>query len=42
MEVCMLTVGDNELSVRDDKNTLSEVARQGAHVGRLREVIWIG
>jgi len=35
----MLAVGDDELSVRDDEDVLSDVAKGGAHVGRLREVM---
>ena len=38
----VLTVGDNELAVGDDNNASSEVAKRGAHAGRLREVIWKG
>ncbi len=32
----VLTVGDNELAVRDDDNTLSEVA-EGGHVQEVSE-----
>jgi hypothetical protein len=38
----MLAVRDNELGVRDNKDTLLEVAEGGAHAGRLREVIQMG
>ena len=42
MAICMLAVGDNELGVRDNKDMLSDVAKGGACVGRLREVTWMG
>ena len=35
MVTYMLTVGDNELAVGDDDDTLSEVAEGEAHVGVL-------
>jgi len=38
----MLAVGDDELGVRDDKDTSSDVAEGGAHAGKLREVTWMG
>ena len=42
MEICVLAVGDNELGVRDDEDTLLEVAGRRARVGRLGEVMWMG
>jgi hypothetical protein len=33
---CMLTVGDDELTMGDDNNTSLEVAKGGAHAERLR------
>jgi hypothetical protein len=38
----MLTVGDDELSVRDNEDASSEVAGRGAYAGRLREVMQMG
>jgi len=38
----VLTIGDNELAVGDDNNASSEVAKRGAHAGRLRKVTWKG
>jgi hypothetical protein len=38
----MLTIRDDELSVRDDEDASSEVARWGAHAGRLGEVMRMG
>jgi len=34
---CVLAVGDDELTVGDNDDTLSEVAEGGAHAGRLGE-----
>jgi hypothetical protein len=39
---CVLTVSDDELTVRDDDDALSEVAEGGARAGRLGEVTWMG
>jgi hypothetical protein len=36
---CVLTVSNNELTVRDDNDISLEVAEGGAHVGRLGEVM---
>ena len=41
MAICVLAVRDDELGVRDDKDTLLDVAEGGAHVGKLREVMWM-
>ena len=38
----MLAVRDNELSVRDDEDALSDVAEGGARAGKLREVTQMG
>jgi hypothetical protein len=42
MAICMLTVGDDELAVRDDNNTSSEVAEGEPRAGRLGEVTRMG
>jgi hypothetical protein len=39
---CVLTVGDDELAVRDDDGTLLEVAGGRAHVRVPRELTWMG
>jgi hypothetical protein len=39
---CMLTVGDDELTVGDDNDASLEVAKGGARAGRLGEVTWMG
>ncbi len=41
MATCVLTVGDDELAVRDDDGALSEVARGRARVGVPRELTWM-
>ena len=41
MATCVLAISDDELAVRDDNNTSSEVAEGGACVGRLGEVTWM-
>ncbi len=38
----MLAVGDDELTMGDDDDMSSEVAKGGAHTGRLGEVTWMG
>ena len=38
MAICVLAVRDDELSVRDDKDALLDIAEGGAHAGKLREV----
>ncbi len=42
MATCVLTVGDDELAVRDDDSALSEVAGGRACVGVPRELMWMG
>ncbi len=42
MATCVLTVGDDELAVRDDDSMSSEVARGRAHAGVPRELTWMG
>jgi len=37
----VLTVGDNELAVRDDDAVLLEVAEDRACVGELRKLTWL-
>jgi hypothetical protein len=37
----VLTIGDNELTVRDDDNMLLEVAKDRARVGELRKLMWL-
>jgi hypothetical protein len=38
----VLAVSDDELAMRDDNDTSSEVAKGGARAGRLREVMRMG
>jgi hypothetical protein len=38
----MLAVRDDELSIRDNKDTLLDVAEGGAHAEKLREVTQMG
>ncbi len=38
---CVLAVGDDELAIRDDDNTLSEVAKDRARAGELRKLTWL-
>ncbi len=38
----VLTVGDNELNVGDNKDESSEAAEVGTHVRRHEEITWIG
>ena len=42
MAICVLAVGDDELSVRDDEDASSDVAEGGARAGRLGEVTRMG
>jgi hypothetical protein len=40
--ICVLTVRDDELGVRDNKDTLLDIAKGGACAGKLREIMWMG
>ena len=42
MATCVLTVGDDELTVRDNDGVSLEVARGRACVGVPRELMWMG
>jgi hypothetical protein len=40
--ICVLTVRDDELGVRDNKDALLDIAEGGARAGKLREVTQMG
>jgi hypothetical protein len=39
---CVLTVGNDKLTMRDNNNMLSEVAKTRACVGEFRTLMWMG